>query len=95
MVYAVVADELGDTFDIDESAENVYITVAGPPTGPPFILTVGGDGIIQQYTAANGLNITYENRAIQQGRNYYFFVRLYSSVVGDESKREREREMES
>ena len=91
----MVADELGDTFDIDESAENVYITAAGPPTGPPFTLTVGGDGIIQQYTVANGLSITYENRAMQQDRNYYFFVRLYSSVVGDESKRERERDVES
>ena len=92
VVYAVVADELGNTFDVDESAENVYITAAGPQTGPPFFLIMGGDGIIQQYTVENGLSILYRNKAIQRGRNYSFFVRLYSSAVGDGSERERGRE---
>ena len=79
-------NELGDTTDIDESAENVYITRAGPATEPPFTVSVGGEGTMEEYTAAN-VRVSYENRPIRRGQNYYFFVRLYSSVVGD--KRER------
>ena len=91
-MYAVVQDELGNTTDIDDSAENVYITRAGPATDPPFTLSVGGNGTLQQYTGANGMTVSYENRPIQRGQNYYFFVRLYSCLVGDEREREGERE---
>ena len=83
-MYVVVQDELGDTTDGDESAENVYITTAGPATDPPSTVSVGGDGTVEQYTAENGITVTYENRPIRRGRTYYFFVRLYSDVVGDE-----------
>ena len=81
-MYAVIASETPDTSEVEESTTNAYIAFAGTArAGERASVTIGtGDtGNVR----VGSVTISYNNRLVQPGQLYYFFVRLYSSVVGD------------
>ena len=81
-LYAVITDEIPDTSMI-EPTENSYIAFAGlVPLGQLTPVTIG-TGVGGQITPPNGPVVDYDNRLVVLGANYFFFIRLYSSVVSD------------
>ena len=78
----MIATESPVTADVEKSTNNAYVTFAGGAAADQSVRVFIGTGIKEQETE-NGVTISYDNRRVQPGQVYYFFVRLYSDVVGD------------
>ena len=77
----MITSDIPDTSEVQESTGNAYITFAKTTSAgdrPSVTIGTGDTGNV----AVGSVTISYENRRVRPGQLYYFFVRLYSSVVG-------------
>ena len=82
VIYAVETDTIPDTSTINPNSDTAYIAIAASAAGRTDRFTeVMGDGRSGMFPVPGDSDVEFNNRALRGGRSYYFFVRLFSSVV--------------
>lgn len=76
----MIASEIPDTSEVRESTGNAYIAFAKIARAEDRASVTIGTGETGEVSVGS-VTISYNNRPVQQGQLYYFFVRLYSGVV--------------
>ena len=86
-MYAVISNTLPVTSTIKGSTDNAYVAVAGLASIGPDITINIGSGTSDEVPLSSGGTVAYDNKAVRRGTTYFFFVRLYSGVVGSQRQR--------
>ena len=83
IIYVVETSEVPDTSTIPDTAYIAIAASAADRISSSSFTEVMGDGRRGTFTVTvpGGSDVMYDNRAVRAGRNYFFFVRLFSSVV--------------
>ena len=85
LVFVVDTDQVPDTSKITlNDLQGAYVAVANNvPTSTSSFNVPLGTGISGTFTTPDGIEVLYTDAPLKAGVTYYFFIRLYSSVVSN------------